>query len=121
MRQVLRRTAETGEGVHDAVLPDLGQPCDDDVRDQAYAAAQGDARSDGAEGSDLDVIRQPGGRVDKRGRMDQRHQVSTTIAANSTSAAIFSPTMAWPRNLNSCERALRTSTGMRSTSPGLTG
>ncbi len=120
--QMLGRAAKHGEGMHDGVFADLGDALDHHVRQQAHPVAQGRVRADNAIGADVHILAQTSTLVDQGGGMDRDHQpVSTTMAANSASAASLSPTKAWPLNLNTPPRERVTSTGMRNTSPGRTG
>src|SRR5690606_16445713 len=102
-------------------LADGGVALDDGMRVQPHVGAQHHARAYDRPGTDLDAVSQPGRSIDDRRRVNCHSGVSTTMAANSASAASLPSTKASPRNLNRSPRWRTTSTGMRSTSPGRTG
>jgi hypothetical protein len=99
---VLRRAAQHGERIDHIVFAELGVAIDHDVRGERRPRAQPDIRANGAERADLDAVAEDGPVGDDGRGMDLgAHEVgvSTSMAANSASAATLSPTMALPWNL----------------------
>ena len=118
--RVLRRPAETGERVDDALRTHLGDPVDDYVGEQARTRPKLHLGPNHAIGADLDAVAEYGAVSDERRWMDAHNGVSTTMTPKSASAATLPSTVALPLNLNTLPRRRTTSTGMRSWSPGRT-
>ena len=105
---VLRRRAETGERRDGAAFSDFRAPVYDDMGLNAHAVTEPDFVTDQAVGTDLDAFTEARAGADNGRRMDQTYfRVSTSIAANSHSAASLSPTIPRPLNFTSSAGSLQ--------------
>ncbi len=92
VRQMLRRTAQAGKRVDDAISADLGHAIDNDMRFQYSPVLERYLWPDNAIGPDLDPFAELRAFGNNRGRVYRYSHLglSTTMAANSASQTILS-------------------------------